>query len=239
MSSSSSRVAPGQATSSTRAQSASWLARYWFWLLSGALFVYVALPWLAPLFMQAGWRTAAEGIYLLYATQCHQLPQRSFFLFGNQLMVGLADIQAAWQQTNDPLLLRGFTGNSVMGWKVAWSDRMVFMYTSLLLWGFVWRPLRRWWRPLPWWGLLLLLLPMILDGVTHMVSDYTGGLGAGFRETNLWLANLTSHAFDSSFYAGDGLGSFNSWMRLLSGVLFGLAGVWFVFPRIERSALHE
>lgn len=37
------------------------------------------------------------------------------------------------------------------------------------------------------------------------------------------------------FYAGDALGSFNSWMRLVSGLLFSLGGVWFVLPQLERS----
>lgn len=97
--------------------------------------VYVSLPWLAPLFMAWGWISASELVYLVYATQCHQMPQRSFFLFGERAMYSLVEIQSVWQDTNDPPVLRQFVGNPDMGWKVAWSDRMVSLYTSLLFWG--------------------------------------------------------------------------------------------------------
>jgi hypothetical protein len=121
-----------------------------------------------------------------------------------------------------------------MGWKVAWSDRMVAMFTSIPLFALLWYPLRRRIKALPWWGLLLFLTPMLLDGSTHFISDLSG-LGVGFRETNLWLATLTNNYFGPTFYNGDALGSFNSIMRLLSGILFGLGLVWFGFPYLEEA----
>ncbi len=63
-------------------------------------------------------------------------------------------------------------------------------------------------------------------------SDLSG-IGQGFRDTNLWLVNLTHNAFLPNFYAGDALGSFNSWMRLITGILFGLGIVWFGFPYVN------
>lgn len=105
------------------------------WLLVINLFIalWVGLPWLAPVFMHLGWSGPGELIYFLYSFQCHQLPERSFFLFGRQSMYSLAEIQTSWQATTDPMILRQFIGNSEMGWKVAWSDGMVSMYTSILL----------------------------------------------------------------------------------------------------------
>lgn len=228
-----------QATAEKRGAS-HWLARYWLPLVTFMVAVYAGLPWLAPLFMEAGWVEAARLIYRVYSTQCHQLPQRSFFLFGSRPMYPLAEIQTVGNLGFDPLELRQFIGAQAIGWKVAWSDRMVAMYSSIVLWvillfGF----LRRSVRPLSSAGLLLLLLPMFIDGTTHMISDLTGGIGSGFRDSNLWLAGLTNNAFAANFYAGDALGSFNSWMRLLSGVLFGLAVVWFVVPRIQRSVNYD
>jgi len=82
----------------------------------------------------------------------------------------------------------------------------------------------------------LLVLPMILDGGTHMVSDSLGGLTTGFRYRNDWLASLTGHVLPESFYSGDAFGSFNSWMRLLTGGLFATGGVWFAFPLVDRYA---
>ena len=74
---------------------------------------------------------------------------------------------------------------------------------------------------------------MGIDGGTHFISDIAG-LGNGFRDSNIWLAALTGNAFPAAFYAGDALGSFNSWMRLITGLLFGLAIVWLAYPAIEE-----
>lgn len=150
-----------------------WIGRHWLLVFNIVIGIYIGLPWLAPLFMEWGWEGAGRAIYLLYSTQCHQLPQRSFFLFGPTPMYTLSDVQAAWQNTADPLILRRFIGNPEMGWKVAWSDRMVSMYTSLLLWGILFGFVRRRLRPLPGWAFALLLLPMAIDGLTHLVSEYT------------------------------------------------------------------
>ncbi len=221
-----------------------WFSRHWLLVIFIAWGIFNLLPWLAPVFMRLGWTGPAQAIYLAYTFLCHQLPQRSFFLFGEQPMYDLEQIQAVWQNTNNPLILRQFTGNELMGWKVAWSDRMVSFYTGMLLWlGLfgVWRHLQLWrgWKPwfprLPLWGLVILVTPMVLDGITHMLSDMFSGVGAGFRYDNAWLAMWTDHSFSATFYAGNNLGSFNSWMRLLTGLLFGLGVVWFILPTIEAS----
>ncbi len=149
-------------------------------------------------------------------------------------MYSLNEIQAAWQNTVNPLILRQFIGNPDMGWKVAWSDRMISLYTSIWLFAVLWYPLRRRLRPLTWRGFALLLLPIALDGISHMLSDLAG-IGQGFRDTNEWLRVLTRDAFPATFYVGDALGSFNSLMRLFSGLLAGLGIVWFVFPLFARS----
>ncbi len=213
---------------------ASWLARHWF-LAFGLIYgLWVWLPFLAPVLMHVGWDAAGRSLYFVYSFFCHQLPERSFFLIGRSAMYSLSQIQAAGKDSNNPFVLRQFIGNAAMGWKVAWSDRMVSWYTSVWLFAVLWHPIRSKVRPLPWLGFLLLLAPIVLDGGTHMISDFAG-IGQGFRDTNLWLAALTNHALPTWFYAGDALGSFNSWMRLITGVLAGLAVVWFAFPHLEAS----
>ncbi len=211
-----------------------WLERRWFLVFSVLYGLYVGVPFLAPVFMQIGWETPARWIYTFYSFLCHQLPQRSFFLFGPKMMYSLEEIQAVWP-ARDPLVLRQFVGTPEMGWKVAWSDRMVSMYTSVLFFAWIWWPLRKRIRPLPLWGLILLLLPMVLDGGSHFVSDLMYGVDRGFRYTNEWLARLTNNAFPEDFYRGNALGSFNSWMRLLTGLLFGLGIVGWIFPRAHRE----
>jgi uncharacterized membrane protein len=211
-----------------------WATQHWIFFFAILMGLYVGLPFLAPVFMWLGWTTPGHIIYTIYSFQCHQLPERSFFLFGPHAMYPLADIQAAWKNTINPIILRQFIGNSEMGWKVAWSDRMVSMYTFTFLFGLLWWPLRHHIKPLPWWGFFLFLLPMAIDGTSHFVSDFAG-IGQGFRYTNAWLAALTHNAFPPSFYLGDALGSFNSWMRLLSGFFFGIGAVWFGFPYIHEA----
>jgi uncharacterized membrane protein len=209
------------------------LSRFWivfFLLLYG---VFIGLPFMAPFLMHIGWRAAGIAIYSVYSLLCHQLPERSFFLFGPHITYSLAEIQNTWQNTSNPLVLRQFIGIPEMGWKVAWSDRMVSMYTSIWLFGIIWWLVRRKIKPLPWWGLVLLVSPMLIDGFSHMVSDLAG-IGQGFRDSNTWLVTLTSSFFLPSFYAGDAWGSFNSIMRLVTGVMFGLGVVWFSFPYLNQ-----
>lgn len=201
---------------------------FWFVLIYG---LFVWLPFLAPVFMQIGWSGSGKALYFFYSFFCHQLPERSFFLFGDKIMYSISEIQSAWQNTINPLILRKFVGNELMGWKVAWSDRMIWFYTSIWIFAVLWLPFRRMVKPLRWWGLVLFLLPLAIDGSTHMISDLAG-IGEGFRDTNLLLISLTNNFFPVWFYAGDGLGSFNSWMRLITGFLAGLGIIWFVVPHI-------
>lgn len=210
------------------------LCRHWLLVVNVLLGLYVGLPWLAPVFMQLGWSAAGRVIYLAYSTQCHQLPERSFFLFGAQPMYSLAQIQAVWQNTSNPLVLRQFIGTPEMGWKVAWSDRMVSLFTGLWGFGLVYALVRQKLKLLPLWRFVLLALPMALDGGTHLVSDMAG-IGLGFRDSNAWLAVLTQHIFPVTFYAGDAPGSFNSWLRLITGGLFGLGVVWALYPYLNRA----
>lgn len=211
-----------------------WLSRHWLLVVTALWVLYAGLPWLAPVFMKLGLNGAGDLIYTFYSTQCHQLPQRSFFLFGAKPMYSLAEIQAAWRPTNDPAILRQFNGDSVVGWKVAWSDRMVSMYTSVLAGSVIYGLLRRRLRPLPGWAFVLLVLPMAVDGGTHLISDWAG-IGQGFRDSNAWLVALTGGALPKTFYAGDALGSFNEWMRLLTGVLFGVGVVWLAYPYLSQA----
>jgi len=216
------------------------LSRHWLLVASLVLGVWVLLPWLAPVLMATGLKGGGHLIYALYSVQCHQLPQRSYFLFGPRLMVSLADINAVWPYTDYPQL-RQFIGTPEMGYKVAWSDRMVSLYTPLFIGTLLFALSRlgskataRWrgWRPLPigWW--LLALVPIFIDGVTHMLNDVTG---LGFRDSNAWLANLTGGLFAPTFYAGDAVGSFNWWMRLLTGLLAGFATLWAFYPHMDDA----
>jgi uncharacterized membrane protein len=216
-----------------------WISQHWFEIFLIVYGVWVWLPFLAPVFMNFGWIGAGNVTYFIYSLFCHQLPERSFFFFGEKTMYSLSEIQAAWQDTVNPMVLRKFIGNEAMGWKVAWSDRMISFYTSVWFFAAAWWPLRRKVKPLSWWAFALLLLPMIIDGSTHAVSDLAG-IGQGFRDINQWLAVLTNNSLPATFYAGDALGSFNSLARWITGLFAGLSIVWLAFPYIFQSqALNQ
>ncbi len=214
--------------------SVEWLSRHWFGIFLVLYGLWVWTPFFAPVFMKIGWSSAGKAIYFIYSFFCHQLPERSFFLFGQKTMYTLSDIQAAWQDTINPMILRQFIGNTDMGWKIAWSDRMISFYTSIWIFALAWSPFRKKIKPLSMLVFALLLLPIALDGGTHMLSDLTG-IGHGFRDSNQWLNLLTNHSLPVSFYEGDAFGSLNSHMRLITGLLAGLGVVWLAFPSLEES----
>ncbi|MBI3957707.1 MAG: hypothetical protein HY328_02770 [Chloroflexi bacterium] len=215
---------------------AAFVERHWLLLLLAMMLVVTGLPFLAPVLMALGWTSAGTLIYTLYTPFCHQLPQRSWFLFGEKLTYTLDEINRVYP-SSDPWQLRFFYGTPEMGWKVAWSDRMLSFYTMTPAFGLVYAALGRWrphLRPLPLTLFLLSLLPLALDGATHVLSDLVSGISnGGFRDTNTWLALLTGNAFPT-FYAGDHLGTFNWWARLLTGLLAAWGIAFFAFPWLNR-----
>jgi uncharacterized membrane protein/glutaredoxin len=62
-----------------------WLSQHWLFLFNLVAGLYAGLPLLAPLLMAAGLTLPARLIYFVYHFNCHQLPSRSFFVFGYQM----------------------------------------------------------------------------------------------------------------------------------------------------------
>ena len=209
------------------------LGRHWLATFNTGLAMLAIVPWLAPVFMHWGWEAPARAIYWFYSYICHQFPQRSWFLFGSSWTVSLQDVRPFIPLGSSHLALHRFIGNPEMGWKVAWSDRMVSFYGTWFAFGLLHALAGRPRRVLGWRVAALLMLPLALDGTSHMVSDLAG-IGRGFRDSNLWLGAVTGWRFAPSFYAGDAWGSFNSLARLVTGVLASLGLMMWVLPTIER-----
>ncbi len=209
------------------------LARHWLATLNVAMGAFVLVPFIAPMLMLLSMPSIAHGIYALYSLFCHQLPERSWFLFGQQTSYPLSFF-AEMVGSSNPLLLRQIVGNAEMGYKVAYSDRMVSLYTSIWAGGLLYAMLRNRVQPLSIMRVVLLLAPLAVDGGTHMLSDIQG-FGVGFRDTNIWLRALLGDVFAPEFYAGDAWGSFNSTVRLWTGILAGISIAWAVYPRLDRA----
>ena len=213
-----------------------WSFRHWLFLLLCPLLFFSLLPFVAPIFMALGWTSLGKLIYTIYIPSCHQYPQRSWFFFGEKLTYTLAEISEVFTASNE-WELRGFYGTPEMGWKVAWSDRMISFYTMTPVFGLFYALLRRWYgqiKPIHWSILLFMLLPMFVDGITHAVNDTLYSVfGSGLRDTNEWLATATGDRWPE-FYAGDHLGTFNWWARLFTGLLAAWGVAFYTFPWLEE-----
>ncbi|HSJ53787.1 MAG TPA: DUF2085 domain-containing protein, partial [Anaerolineae bacterium] len=190
-------------------------ARHWLLLANLAVGMYAGGTVLAPVLMRLGLERAGRIVYLFYSFLCHQLPERSYFLFGSGGLNTYSREQViAWGA--DPAYLRGFVGNAQVGFKLGIAGRDIAIYVAILLAGLAYALLRRHVRGLSGRAFLLLILPLALDGVSHLVSEISG---LGFRESNGWLAALTGNALSELFYTGTTVGSFNWLMRSLTGAL--------------------
>jgi len=208
------------------------LARHWLLVVNTFLGLYIGLAVLAPVLMATGLTGLGRAIYLFFAFQCHQLPQRSYYLFSQAGGIQTYSLDQVLAWGANPNNLRAFVGNPQIGFKMAIAHRLTAIHTALfvggLLWGWVGRRLPR----LSLTGFLFLILPMALDGGSHMLSEITR---LGFRESNAWAVWLTGGLFPSSFYVGTTVGTLNWLLRTLTGSLFGLATIWFTFPHLAEG----
>jgi uncharacterized membrane protein len=193
-------------------------ARRWLAAFNLLVFSYVALPFVAPVLMQAGAVRPAGWIYTLYSPFCHQLAFRSWFLFGEQLAyprelagTGLQTYaQATGLNEQDYASARAFRGNEQVGFKVALCERDVAIYGGILLAGLAFGLVRRRAKPLPI-GLWLLLgvLPIALDGGSQLLSIFPFYPLPPRESTPL--------------------------LRTLTGGLFGVMNVWMAYTYVESS----
>ncbi len=163
------------------------IARHWVAVFSLALALYVGLPFLAPALMQVGLTGPARLIYLIYSPACHQLPDRSYFLFGEQPVYTLEELEVASVLPDSGLLQRRrYIGDETLGWKVALCERDVAIYGSMLVAGMVFALLRGRVRRLPLPVFVLFVVPIAVDGLSQLF---------GLRTSNWWLRTLTGALF--------------------------------------------
>jgi uncharacterized membrane protein len=228
-----------QAKSPLAIQINRWFEHHWLLAFNTGWGFFVTLPWLAPIFMALGLTWPGKVVYFIYNFFCHQLPERSWFLFGSSFSYTQAQIAEAWGRPlstiSNELVRRHFIGTPELGWKVAWSDRMVAMYGSIFLFGLLYALLRERGirlKGMPWWFFGLFIFPLAIDGTTHLIND---ALRLDFRQTNEWAAILTNNAFPADFYVDDLFGSLNSVLRIVTGILFGFGVVGFLWPIMDQE----
>lgn len=195
-------------------------SRHWLAILNTIVFLYVGLPFVAPVLMKAGMSTPARWIYTVYSPVCHQLAFRSWFLFGEQAAyprelagTSLTSFGDATGLPEDDLLAaRNYIGEEGIGYKVALCERDIAIYGGIFLAGIAFAFLRHRLRPLPiliWFALGV--LPMALDGLTQLLS--------GFPLIPQGMVARESTPF----------------LRTATGLLFGVLNVWLAYPHLEQS----
>jgi uncharacterized membrane protein/glutaredoxin len=216
------RVERGQVVSRTDRFSM-WLSRHWLAAVNLLIFVYVGLPFLAPVLMKVGATLPANIIYTAYSPLCHQLGFRSFFLFGEQPYYPRAAAEVAGAITfnqatgineDDLLAARAYVGNEQVGYKVAICERDVAIYLAIIAFGLFFAATGRRLKPLHWvlW-LAIGIFPIGLDGFSQL-----------FGQLNLPFLNTIFPYRESTPF-----------LRVLTGGLFGFCTAWFGLPYMEES----
>ncbi|MEE9514331.1 MAG: DUF2085 domain-containing protein [Anaerolineales bacterium] len=212
---SSSSVSRGQAVRMNKALL--FFTRHWLAIFNLIVLLYVGLPFSSPFLIKAGMTTPARVIYKIYGPLCHQLPFRSWFLFGEQPVYPLEraglDVtsyeEIAGVSSVDLLGDRTFIGNESAGYKVALCQRDVAIYGSIFLAGVAFTFLRNRLKPLPIWAWFIIgILPIALDGGSQLITSLPF-VPFPWRESTPFFRSLT-------------------------GMLFGVANVWMAYPHVEE-----
>jgi uncharacterized membrane protein len=206
-----------------------WISKHYLALLNAIVFLYVGLPFAAPVLMKVDATLAARVIYKVYSPLCHQFGFRSFFLFGEQpyyplQQAGLTNIKTFEQITGytdvaDPystsrLDARQYVGDPTVGYKVALCERDVAIYGAIVVFGLLYGLTQRRLPALHWtlW-FLFALAPIGIDGFSQLFSQFNWP----------WLQQFLPYRESTPM------------LRVLTGFLFGFGTAWFAYPNIEES----
>ncbi|MBN1264103.1 MAG: DUF2085 domain-containing protein [Anaerolineales bacterium] len=193
-------------------------SRHWLAVFNLFVFIFVGLPFLAPVLMKAGAELPGRVIYKVYSPLCHQLAFRSWFLFGEQPAYPLKRANTDFLSyeevvggtAEDLSTAHQYVGNEIVGYKVALCERDIAIYSGILLSGLLFAVVRKWLKPLPLWIWAVLgVAPMGLDGGSQLLA-FVPFMDFPIRESTPLL-------------------------RTITGLLFGIMNVWMAYPYLEEA----
>jgi uncharacterized membrane protein len=197
-----------------------WLAKHWLWVANAFFFTYVGLPFLAPVLLAAGFTGAANTIYQMYNMVCHQLPTRTYFIFGQQ--VSMCERCISIYVT---LFIGGVAFNFAHFKALSFQWYVLFALPMALDGGsaFV--------------SELAQVLPLWIFWLMWSVIAVAGWSVLTWQKAMFWQMYLV---FIGGFLALAylqfvGLRLSDVYLRTLTGALFGLGTVWFAYPTLEEG----
>jgi uncharacterized membrane protein len=195
------------------------ITSHWLKGLNILIFIYLGLPFLAPVLMNSGATAPATIIYRLYGAVCHQFAFRSWFLYGEQYAYPreTAEVerlvpygQATGMDENDIFASRAYIGEEGVGYKVAFCQRDVAIYVGVLLFGLIFGASGHRIKSLRWYIWLLVgVAPIALDGLSQLLSQ---------PPFEFWDVREST-----------------PFLRSLTGFLFGFTTAWLGIPMIEQA----
>lgn len=198
--------------------------RFYILIFLIVFLLYSLISFMAPVLMHYRHEIPAKIIYRGYSFVCHQLPYRSFFLYGKQpfypltyagMNESIITFEDAVTKTEPHLTdIRHFIGNEQMGYKVAICQRDLAIYLSIAFFCLIYF-LSNYRLPRIHWLIWLTfgVLPIALDGMSQMIS----GLFPVF------LSVRESTPF----------------FRVVTGGVFGFFTAWFFFPYIGKNLWNQ
>jgi uncharacterized membrane protein len=155
------------------------VARHWLVGVNAAVALFIGGALAAPLLAALGLAPAADALYAAYHLTCHQWAFRSFFVFGTQVVYAPQQLLALGL---DPF---GFVGQPGLGWKIAFCERDLAIYTSVLIAGLMYARNRAL-TAASAKVYAVLILPMAIDGFSQLF---------GWRESTWELRTVTGALF--------------------------------------------
>ena len=174
--------------------------------------------------MKLGATTPAIILYRLFKFLCHQLPYRSFFLFGAQPYypleaAGMTQLPLSFEAALEKFSLTfdkpvNFYGNELMGYKSALCQRDIAIYLGFGLFCLAFFLSRNRIKRVHWavW-LALGIVPIGLDGGSQLVSQFLPFLDTARESTPIF--------------------------RVITGALFGWMTAWFILPFLDKNLQRE
>lgn len=185
--------------------------RHWLAMANGVMALVLGLAFLAPWLMAHGLPWAGQLLYLAYRPLCHQLPERSFFLGGLRAAYSLQEL-GAHLGYEAPLR---WIGDAELGYKMAFCQRDAAIYAGWLVGALAYGLVR---------------------GRLRFPNREGRFTNRPYRGVPWWavVALAAPMAVDGF---GQLLGAWEStwWMRIVTGVLFALGTVAFVYPVVDRA----